>query len=167
MEKKRDSFFMKMKRDQGQTVQKNQKEIKENTNKRQEEFDKNRKGLEVKSEKKPFDKKAYRLKKYSKKYKLEQWEEQRKKRLLREYRKDIKNDPTVGSYKAKTFDEDVTDGSQTAGKYVRHPDLLEKENVEETKQSPTVTKAWEPFCCLVLDSDRLIVDFRPSMTSVG
>ncbi|XP_022818622.1 thyroid transcription factor 1-associated protein 26 homolog [Spodoptera litura] len=129
-----------MKRDNGQTLQKNQKDIRENTNKRQEEFNKNRKGLEVNKEKKPFDKKAYRLKKYSKKYKLEQWEEQRKKRLLREYHKDIKNDPTVGSYKAKTFDEDAPDAPQTAGKYVRHPDLIEKENVKETEKSPTVTK---------------------------
>ena len=110
----------------------------ESKNKRQEEYNKNREGLDLNKEskeKKPFDKKAYRLKKYSKKYKLEQWEEQRTKRLLREYHKDIKNDPAVGTYKAKTFDEDTTDGSQGTGKYVRHPDMLEKENLFEKDDS--------------------------------
>lgn len=134
MEKKRDSYFMKKKRDDEKPFKNNRDNEGEPKNKRQKQFNDNRDGLELNNEekeKKPFDKKAYRLKKYSKKYKLEQWEEQRKKRLLREYHKEIKNDPTVGTYKAKTFDEDATVGSKEAGKYVRHPDLLEKQNLFE------------------------------------
>lgn len=118
-------------------------------NKRQEQFNKNR-GIEEKQEgeKKPFDKKAYRLKKYSKKYKLEQWEEQRKKKMLREYQKDLKNDPMAGSYKPKGFDEDVTDSNEV-GRFVRHPDLIENENTDEkvtkfTKKDP-FQKAKEHF----------------------
>ncbi|KAI8432640.1 hypothetical protein MSG28_013619 [Choristoneura fumiferana] len=88
---------------------------------------------EEKDEKKPFDKKAYRLKKYSKKYKLEQWEEQRKKVLLRNLQKELKNDEVTGTYKPKTFDEDVTDG-QEVGRFVRHPDFLGKENVAAKKK---------------------------------
>ncbi|XP_030024130.2 thyroid transcription factor 1-associated protein 26 homolog [Manduca sexta] len=98
--------------------------------KRQEQFDGNR-GV---TEKKPFDKKAYRLKKYSKKYKLDQWEENRKKKLLRDYYKEVKNEPKdnlTGSYKAKSFDEDTTD-SNNVGKFVRHPDLIEKDE-EQSK----------------------------------
>ncbi|KAJ8710667.1 hypothetical protein PYW08_009182 [Mythimna loreyi] len=138
MEKKRNSFFMKMKRDNDKPTKKNQEDVGDPKNKRQNEFNKNRDGLDLNKqakEKKPFDKKAYRLKKYSKKYKLEQWEEQRKKRLLREYHKDTKNDPTIGTYKAKTFDEDAPDGKQEPGKYVRHPDLVEKDNLFEKEDS--------------------------------
>ncbi|KAJ8710222.1 hypothetical protein PYW07_009588 [Mythimna separata] len=127
-----------MKRDNDKPFKKNQEDLEDPKNKRQKEFNKNREGLNLNKEvkeKKPFDKKAYRLKKYSKKYKLEQWEEQRKKRLLREYHKDIKNDPTIGTYKAKTFDEDAPDGKQEAGKYVRHPDLVEKDNLFEKEDS--------------------------------
>nr|XP_049701938.1 thyroid transcription factor 1-associated protein 26 homolog [Helicoverpa armigera] len=140
METKRDSFFMKMKRDNGKPVKQNHEEVGESKFKRQEEFNKNRKGLEVKNEKKPFDKKGYRLKKYSKKYKLKQWEEQRKKRLLREYHKDIKNDPTLGTYKAKTFDEDTTDANQEVGKYVRHPDLVEKTEINNSVKETSLTE---------------------------
>lgn len=133
MEKKRDSFFLANKK------QKNERPDRQN--KRQEQFDKNRdvkkeKAEEVISDKKPFDKKIYRLKKYSNKYKLEQWEEQRKKKLIREYQKDVKNDPVIGSYKPKSFDEDCTD-SQDVGKFVRHPDIIAKENIEvKTKKDP-------------------------------
>lgn len=97
--------------------------------------------------KKPFDKKTYRLKKYSNKYKLDQWEEQRKKKLLRNYYKEIKNDPMVGSYKAKSFDEN--EGNETAhdiGKYVRHPDLIDKDNVDgEIKKKDPFWKAKEQY----------------------
>ncbi|XP_050671508.1 uncharacterized protein LOC126969918 isoform X2 [Leptidea sinapis] len=135
MEKKRDSFFLSNKknkkeitgRDNGNDQYKNNKN--EKKNKRQQDFDDNRQGLDVEKtekDKKPFDKKAYRLKKYSKKYKLEQWEEQRKKQLLNEYKKSIKNDPMFGQYKPKSFDDDVTDSNEI-GKFVRHPDVLEKE----------------------------------------
>ncbi|XP_026728381.1 thyroid transcription factor 1-associated protein 26 homolog [Trichoplusia ni] len=138
MEKKRDSFFLKRKKENGKPERKDKDEIVNRKNKRQEELDKNRKGLDIK-EKKPFDKKAYRLKKYSKKYKLEQWEEQRKKRLIREYRKNVKNDPTVGSYKPKSFDEE-TDGADETGKYVRHPDLVDKVDTENKTNEVTITK---------------------------
>ncbi|CAH2057087.1 unnamed protein product, partial [Iphiclides podalirius] len=108
------------------------------------DFDKKRPALEnIKKDasKKPFDKKAYRLKKYSKKYKLEQWEEQRKKKMLYDYHKSIKNDPMLGSYKPKSFDEDTIDSNeQNVGKFVRHPDLIEKENIkkqtEKSKRDP-------------------------------
>lgn len=143
MEKKRGSIFIKMKGDNDKPFKKNHEEVGDPKNRRQKEFNKNREGLDLSKqskEKKVFDKKAYRLKKYSKKYKLEQWEEQRKKRLLREYHKDIKNDPTVGIYKAKTFDEDAPDGAQEAGKYVRHPDLIEKEYLFEKEDSVISTK---------------------------
>lgn len=134
MEKRGNAFFLEKKKGGN-----NKQNIEEHKNKRQEEFNKNRKGFVEKpeKEKKPFDKKAYRLKKYSKKYKLEQWEEQRKKRLLREYHKDVKNDPSVGSYKPKSFDEDVPDGNEVVGKYVRHPDLIDKENsIIKAKKDP-------------------------------
>lgn len=112
--------------------------------KRHQEFDNNRdvtksnkqsENQYVATDKKPFDKKAYRLKKYSKKYKLEQWEEQRKKRLMRDYQKELKHEIVSGTYKPVSFDEDVTDGS--LGKYVRHPDIIEKEKVAiKTKRDP-------------------------------
>ncbi|CAF4858475.1 unnamed protein product [Pieris macdunnoughi] len=112
--------------------------------KKENKFDKNRSGLPEPMEngKKPFDKKTYRLKKYSKKYKLEQWEEQRKKRLLQEYEKTVKNDPMVGTYKPKTFDQDVPD-STNVGRFVKHPDVLENE-LAKTKKHP-FTKAKEQF----------------------
>lgn len=98
--------------------------------KQQKEFDVNR-DLE---EKKPFDKKTYRLKKYSKKYKLQQWEEKRKQRLMREYQKEVKKESMAGTYKPKLFDEDTIDSSNT-GRFVKHPDLIEKENLQ-TKKDP-------------------------------
>ncbi|XP_028166549.1 thyroid transcription factor 1-associated protein 26 homolog [Ostrinia furnacalis] len=158
MEHKRDSFFLnKNKGNRNGFDKKNEKKggfnnkpehkgfnrKKEFNNKRQEQFDKGR-GIEEHSnkdgEKKPFDKKTYRLKKYSKKYKLEQWEEQRKKKLLREYQKDLKNDTLVGSYKPKGFDEDTTDSAEV-GRFVRHPDLMDKVNEEK---NPKFTKK-DPF----------------------
>lgn len=141
MEKKRDSFFLNKK------TNKADKKVTPQTqpNKRQEEFDKHRDVKSEKpiiknenggSEKKPFDKKTYRLKKYSKKYKLEQWEEQRKKRLMRDYQKEIKNEAVTGTYKPISFDEDAIDGNEV-GKYVRHPDIIEKENLAiEAKRNP-------------------------------
>lgn len=142
MEKKRDSFFLANKK------QKTGRPEKKPENKRQEEFDKKRDVKQNKTEKendkKPFDKKSYRLKKYSKKYKLEQWEEQRKKKLIREYQKDVKTDPTVGSYKPKSFDEDTTD-SQDVGKYVRHPDIIEKENIAVKPKRDPFKKAKDHF----------------------
>lgn len=138
MEKKRDSFFLSSKK---QNISNNEmKSSKEKQNK----FDENRPGLPEPMEngKKPFDKKAYRLKKYSKKYKLEQWEEQRKKRLLQEYQKNVKNDPMVGTYKPKSFDEDATDSTHV-GRFVKHPDVLEKELAKTKKHS--FAKAKEQF----------------------
>lgn len=143
MEKTRDSFFLASKKQK--TVQTDKQ------NKRQEQFDKNRdvnKKNAVKKEnpdKKPFDKKTYRLKKYSNKYKLDQWEEQRKKKLIREYQKDVKNEPTVGSYKPKPFDEDTTDANHDFGKYVRHPDIIEKENVNIKLKKDPFQKAKDQF----------------------
>ncbi|XP_063542544.1 uncharacterized protein LOC134751119 [Cydia strobilella] len=102
--------------------------------KRLQKFDQNRVQKDNSDDKKPFDKKTYRLKKYSKKYKLEQWEEQRKKRLLRNLQKDLKSDEGAGTYKPKTFDEDVTDGQDVTGRFVKHPDLIEKENVEKMEK---------------------------------
>ncbi|XP_063369877.1 uncharacterized protein LOC134658198 [Cydia amplana] len=110
--------------------------------KRQQNFDQIRVQKDNSDEKKPFDKKTYRLKKYSKKYKLEQWEEQRKKLLLRNLQKDLKTDEGAGTYKPKTFDEDATDGQDVTGRFVKHPDLIEKENaerVEKEKKKPTLT----------------------------
>lgn len=132
MEKKRDSFFL---------TNKKQKTEKPDKHKRQEQFDNNRdvkktSEKQQNEDKKPFDKKTYRLKKYSKKYKLEQWEEQRKKKLIREYQNNAKNDPVVGSYKPKSFDEDTTDSNQDVGKYVRHPDIIEKEKNVQPKKDP-------------------------------
>lgn len=128
MERKRVSFFLPTKKNKNEKADNIHK-----LSKRQDTFDKSRKMKKVEKtdnpEKIPFDKKAYRLKKYSKKYKLEQWEEQRKKKLIREYQKEVKNEPAAGTYKPKSFDEDTTD-SQTLGKYVRHPDILEKENLK-------------------------------------
>lgn len=137
MDKKRDSFFLPNKNKKEEKVPKQVYK-----NKRQEEFNKNRdvKKEEKTSEgKKPFDKKTYRLKKYSKKYKLEQWEEQRKKKLLRNYYKDIQNDPDTGSYKPISFDEDAGGTDQPdVGRYVRHPDLIEKE--EDKVETSTKNK---------------------------
>lgn len=137
-----DSFFLPNKKKNNAGKEKK----KEFNTKRQEQFNKNRDIDEGSTEKtngdkKPFDKKAYRLKKYSKKYKLEQWEEQRKKKMLREYHKEIKNDAVAGSYKPKSFDEDTTDGIEV-GRFVRHPDLIEKKNIE-MKQTKFVKK--DPF----------------------
>ncbi|XP_038218629.1 thyroid transcription factor 1-associated protein 26 [Zerene cesonia] len=160
MEKKRDSFFLPNKnqknKHQGSGQNKNEKkniDRKEGesskTTKRQNSFDNNRPNLNEPSEngngKKPFDKKTYRLKKYSKKYKLEQWEEQRKKRLLHEYQKSMKNDELAGTYKPKTFDEDVPDSGEV-GRFVRHPDLIEKDlqNDQKSKKVP-FAKAKEQF----------------------
>ncbi|CAH0403146.1 unnamed protein product [Chilo suppressalis] len=135
MKKNQDSFFLPKKTDKNDKQNKKNKKF---DDKRKEQFNKSR-GVEEKSEntdKKPFDKKTYRLKKYSKKYKLEQWEEQRKKKLLRDYYKEVKNDPVVGSYKPKNFDEDATD-SVEVGRFVKHPDLLEKENqIRHAKKDP-------------------------------
>ena len=138
MEKKRDNFFLQNKKQKPEKKQ-NKQDLK-NNDKRQKEFDDNRNGLlEVKDDKEkiPFDKKTYRLKKYSKKYKLEKWEEQRKKKMLHEYQKSIKNDPMVGSYKPKSFDEDVTDSS--VGRFVKHPDLIENES------KATLTRNKDPY----------------------
>lgn len=153
MDKKRDSFFLlgkKQKPGKDKQNGKGTKAINSQENgkhKREENFDKNRDISEQNQdnpEKKPFDKKTYRLKKYSKKYKLEQWEEQRKKRLLREYHKDTKNDPMSGSYKPISFDEDTVD-NPNIGKYVRHPDLVEKENQTIKKKRDPFQKAKEQF----------------------
>lgn len=137
MDKKRDSFFLPNKNGKQKKDDRQNQKIK-----RQDEFQKNReideaitKKEKSREEKKPFDKKTYRLKKYSKKYKLEQWEEQRKKKLLRNYYKDIKNE-TPGSYKPKSFDEDTVDSGQEVGRFVRHPDLLDKENKLEKRKDP-------------------------------
>ncbi|CAG4939073.1 unnamed protein product [Colias eurytheme] len=153
MEKKRDSFFLPNKnqknKNQGERPNKNEKKDGESskTTKRQNSFDNNRPDLNEPSEngKKPFDKKTYRLKKYSKKYKLEQWEEQRKKRLLHEYQKTMKNDAMAGTYKPKTFDEDVPDSSEV-GRFVRHPDLIEKDEQNDRKpKKVSFAKAKEQF----------------------
>lgn len=142
MDKKRDSFFLtnkkkNKKRDKdGNGVKNEMKSDKaddKNKKKRQDNFLNNRVAPENGEEKKPFDKKAYRIKKYSKKYKLDQWEEQRKKQLLRNYYKEVKNDPAVGSYKPIRFDEDVVDSNQEVGRFVKHPDVLEKERAEKRK----------------------------------
>lgn len=134
MEGKRDSFFKWDKNQLDGNKSYNKEKQIHFKEKRQESFDKNRNGKkEEKDEKKPFDKKAYRLKKYSKKYKLEQWEEQRKKVLLRNLQKELKNDEVSGTYKPKTFDEDIIDG-QEVGRFVKHPDLLGKENVVVKKK---------------------------------
>lgn len=138
MEGKRDSFFLSNKKNKPDK----HKQLKFKKQEKLKPFDEHRNGLgkdgseqEGKKDdgKKPFDKKAYRLKKYSKKYKLEQWEEQRKKKLLHEYHKSIKNDAVSGTYKPKSFDEDVTDYNSEIGKFVRHPDLLEKEQSRKDK----------------------------------
>lgn len=98
--------------------------------------------------KKPFDKKTYRLKKYSKKYKLDQWEEQRKKKLLRDYYKETKNDPMVGTYKAKDINDDgKTEIDSGIGKFVRHPDMIEKDLTAVTteKKKDPYWKAKEQY----------------------
>lgn len=139
MENKRDSFFSNKKQKPNMV---REKEFK-NKNDRQKKFDENHSGLNENNkegEKRPFDKKAYRIKKYSKKYKLEKWEEQRKKQMLREYQKSIKNDPMVGSYKPISFDEDTIDS--TVGRFVKHPDILEKE-LEKTKKQDPLTRGKE------------------------
>ncbi|CAK1590986.1 unnamed protein product [Parnassius mnemosyne] len=137
MEKKRDSFFL-----QNKNLHRNSKITNEkpnSKNNRDGDFDKkNHTTFKNKKEdegKKTFDKKAYRLKKYSKKYKLEQWEEKRKKKLLYDYHKSIKNDPLLGSYKPKSFDEDNVDSNDpNIGKFVRHPDLIKE--AHKTKKDP-------------------------------
>lgn len=86
--------------------------------------------------KKPFDKKQYRLKKYSNKYKLDKWEKNRKKKLMRDYYKEVKNDPMAGSYKPKSFDEEETVTDSIGGRFVRHPDLIEKEVRVKKKRDP-------------------------------
>ncbi|KPJ04184.1 Thyroid transcription factor 1-associated protein 26 [Papilio xuthus] len=145
MEKKQDSFFLRTKKPQhkNKNIDKQKSKPLENEKeRRQNNFDTNRpivKDKKDESEKKPFDKKAYRLKKYSKKYKLEQWEEKRKKKLLYDYHKSIKNDPLLGSYTPKSFDEDTIDSNPPeVGKFVRHPDLIEKaaQLVKNTKKDP-------------------------------
>nr|XP_026497703.1 rRNA-processing protein FYV7 [Vanessa tameamea] len=146
MENKRDSFFLKNKKQKPNKAQE-KKEFK-SKNERQKKFDDNRNGLDEtkkETEKKPFDKKAYRLKKYSKKYKLEKWEEQRKKKMLHEYQKSVKDEPMIGSYKTKPFDEDTTDAKSTVGRFVMHPDLLEKELTVTRKDKDPYTKAKEQF----------------------
>lgn len=152
MERKHDSFFLANKK-QNNSFKKNQeldkgKQVhfqnnagqneKNGKHKRQEQFNTNRAGLEQdcnEKVKKPFDKKTYRLKKYSKKYKLDQFEEQRKKKLLRNYYREVQSEPTAGTYKVRGFDEeeDSTDGQETAGRFVKHPDLIEA----QSKQSNT------------------------------
>lgn len=137
MDKKRDSFFLANKKKDKQPDRNADKEVnkgmkkdrgdQQGKKKRQDHFMKNRVSPENGQDKKPFDKKAYRLKKYSKKYKLDQWEEHRKKQLLRNYYKEVKNEPATGSYKPINFDEDVTDSNQEVGRFVKHPDVLEKE----------------------------------------
>lgn len=143
MDKKRDSFFLANKKKDKKQEKDGSKGVKneikgdrydhQEKKKRQDDFMKNRVTPENGQEKKPFDKKTYRLKKYSKKYKLDQWEEQRKKQLLRNYYKEVKNDPAAGSYKPINFDEDVTDSNQKVGRYVKHPDVLEKEKTQSRK----------------------------------
>ncbi|CAG5027063.1 unnamed protein product [Parnassius apollo] len=126
MEKKRDSFFL-----QNKNLPRNSEiTIKKPYSKNDKCGDFDQKdhitSISKKDEgKKTFDKKAYRLKKYSKKYKLKQWEEKRKKKLLYDYHKSIKNDPLLGSYKPKSFDEDNVDNPDI-GKFVRHPDLIKE-----------------------------------------
>lgn len=135
MEKKRDSFFLSSMKQKSSAVKK--ESTTENTKqKKEKEFDKNRPEVSelMENGKKPFDKKAYRFKKYSKKYKLEQWEEQRRKKLLHEYHKNVKDNPIAGIYKPKSFDEDTPDSVQI-GRFVKHPDLLEKE-LRKTIQEP-------------------------------
>lgn len=163
METKRDSFFLNKK-------PKPDNKGKQKQNTRQEQFDKNRdikqeqhKATEKKqngatekkqndaTEKKPFDKKTYRLKKYSKKYKLDQWEEQRKKRLIHNYQKELKHDTVSGTYKPISFDEDITDGP--VGKYVRHPDIIEKENLAKTTKDP-FKKAKEQYNKIKQDKEQ-------------
>lgn len=142
MDKKQESFFLRTKKPQSNNKKVDEqktKPLEREKDSRLKNFDKNRplkdKNNEV--EKKPFDKKAYRLKKYSKKYKLEQWEEKRKKKLLYDYHKSIKNDPMLGSYTPKSFDEDTIDSNEPeVGKFVRHPDLIEKAKVQKTKKDP-------------------------------
>lgn len=136
MERKRDSFFLPNKKNKPDYNKKQEFKKQE----KQKQFDERRNGLqkddekEDQKEKKPFDKKTYRLKKYSKKYKLEKWEEQRKKKLLHDYQKSIKNEAVPGIYKPKSFDEDVTDSNTEVGKFVRHPDLIEKEEKEKFRK---------------------------------
>lgn len=144
MEKERDNFFLQNKKQKADKKQ-NKQEFK-GKDKRQREFDDNRNDLpgpQEDKEKKPFDKKTYRLKKYSKKYKLEKWEEQRRKRMLHEYQKSIKNDPMAGSYKPKSFDEDVTDSS--VGRFVKHPDFIENESNANIKNKDPYSKAKEKY----------------------
>ncbi|CAG9793025.1 unnamed protein product [Diatraea saccharalis] len=137
MEKKKDPFFLSKKPEMNQNKNFNEK--------RQHQFDKNREVVKQDAtDKKPFDKKTYRLKKYSKKYKLEQWEEQRKKKLLRNYYKEVVNDPAAGLYKPKTFDEDTTDSNEV-GRFVRHPELIEKENKTLQIKKDPYHKAKERF----------------------
>ncbi|XP_052741455.1 thyroid transcription factor 1-associated protein 26 homolog [Bicyclus anynana] len=136
MEGKRDSFFLPNKKHKQDHKNKDFKK-----QERQNKFDKQRNGVQnaeggkEMKEKKPFDKKTYRLKKYSKKYKLEQWEEQRKKKLIHEYQKNIKTESVSGTYKPKSFDEDITDSIDEVGRFVKHPDLLEKELKEKPQKS--------------------------------
>ncbi|CAK1543497.1 unnamed protein product [Leptosia nina] len=136
MEKKRDSFFLSNKKQKPKDKKFQNKDGEPAQKKKKESNDVNDVGPSEPSEngKKPFDKKTYRLKKYSKKYKLEQWEEQRKKRLLNEYQKSVKNDPMAGTYKPISFDEDTTDSTEV-GRFVKHPDLLEKLN-QKPKKAP-------------------------------
>lgn len=138
---RKDSFFLQKK---GNHTNKQNKDKGDKKGPREKEFDKNRdlKEKETKNEKKPFDKKTYRLKKYSKKYKLEQWEEQRKKRLLQEYQKSIKNDPMAGKYVPKSFDDEV-DSVTEAGKFVRHPDVLAKQEITQARKKDPFLKAKE------------------------
>lgn len=143
MDKKRDSFFLASKKKDKRPDRDCNKEVKkekksdgddhQQKKKHQDNFMKNRVAPENGQDKKPFDKKAYRLKKYSKKYKLEQWEEQRKKQLLRNFHKEVKNEPAAGSYKPINFDEDVTDSNQEVGRFVKHPDVLEREKAQSRK----------------------------------
>ncbi|XP_013137863.1 PREDICTED: thyroid transcription factor 1-associated protein 26 [Papilio polytes] len=43
----------------------------------------------------------------------------------------------LGSYTPKSFDEDTIDSNEPeVGKFVRHPDLIEKAKVQKTKKDP-------------------------------
>uniref|UniRef100_A0A1E1WEG8 rRNA-processing protein FYV7 n=2 Tax=Pectinophora gossypiella TaxID=13191 RepID=A0A1E1WEG8_PECGO len=69
---------------------------------------------------------------------------------MRDYQKSVKNDPLAGSYKPVSFDEDNTD-SQEVGKFVKHPDFLEKEDAsikgetQELKKKDPFLKAKEKY----------------------
>ncbi|GBP87046.1 Thyroid transcription factor 1-associated protein 26 [Eumeta japonica] len=102
------------------------------------------KDAEESKDKKPFDKKTYRLKKYSKKYKLEQWEEERKKKLLRNYYKDINKEDNIGTYRKKEFDEQPMDETDSPGKFVRHPDLIQVQDKRRQDVSKLAQKK-DPF----------------------